>query len=178
MKRLLLLIWFPVLFIGSVFAQAGNAGKDIKDTLAPYQKYPALPAFNVLEMDSVTIFNTYNIPKGRPVALMFFSPDCGHCKRMTNEIIENMDSLKDVDFYMVTPMNSMAETRRFYAEHHLIEYSNIKLVGRDYEFFFGSYYSISVVPDLALYNEQKKLIKLFQGETHVHDIYEALHPDK
>jgi hypothetical protein len=49
------------------------------------------------------------------------------------------------------------------------------LAGRDYEFFFGSFYKISYVPDLVLYDEHKKLIKLIQGEAKVKEIYDAVY---
>ena len=179
MRQVFILIVLLVISAANGYSQdAGKAGKDPVDTLAPYQKYPTLPAFNVMEMDSVTIFNTYNIPKGRPVAIMLFSPDCGHCARMTDEILEKIDSLSGIDFYLVTPVHNMDDIRKFYEHHHHAEYSNVKMVGRDYEFFYGGYYKIAVVPDLALYDAQKKLVKLFQGETRVHFIYEALEQAK
>jgi thiol-disulfide isomerase/thioredoxin len=176
MKKIFLLAIMLGILSGG-YAQETNRQKDADDTLAPYQKYPVLPAFNVLEMDSVTIFNTYNIPKGRPVILFFFSPDCSHCKRMTTELIAKIDSFRDVDFYMITPVHSMSDIKKYYGEHHLADHRNIKLVGRDYEFFFGSYYKIRSVPDVALYDADKKLVRLFEGEAPLHLIYEALHKD-
>jgi thiol-disulfide isomerase/thioredoxin len=145
------------------------------DTLKPYQKYTSLPAFNILEMDSLTLFNTYNIPKGKPVALMLFSPDCKHCKRTINALCASMDSIKDVQFYMVTGSHSMTDIRKVYKEHHLADYKNIIKMGRDPEFFFLSYYGTKFVPDVALYDEHKKLIKLIEGETTATEIYKALH---
>jgi len=154
-----------------------NATVPEKDTVTPYRKYPTLPAFNIRMMDSVTIFNTYNIPSGDdPIAIFFFSPDCGHCRRTTQRIVDSMDMLKDIRFYMVTPLFNMVELRKFYEEFHLAEYKNIKLVGRDYEFFCGSFFGIKVVPDLVLYDGHKKLIKLIQGETYAQKIYDAIHP--
>ena len=144
----------------------------------PYQKYPTLPAFNIRMMDSVTIFNTYNIPKGKPTLIVLFSPDCKHCKAMTRQLLKGMDSLKGIQIYMITPMHSMTAIRNFYEEFHLGDYPEIKLAGRDYEFFFHDFYGTKLVPDLVLYDERKKLIKLFEGNTTVADIYTALHGGK
>jgi thiol-disulfide isomerase/thioredoxin len=147
-----------------------------KDTVLPYRQYPTLPAFNILMMDSTTIFNTYNIPTGGPIALFFFSTDCGHCKRTTRRLIDSMEMLTDIRFYMITPVHSMTELRNFYTEFHMERYENIKLVGRDYEFFFGTFYKTRYVPDVALYDGQKKLIKLIEGETTAKQIMETVHP--
>ena len=169
MRTFFLSILLLSLSITAIHAQDKN------DTLAPYQKYPTLPAFNILMMDSTSIFNTYNIPEGKPVALFFFSPDCRHCQLTTKRLVKGMDSLKDIDFYMITPVHSMTELQNFCELYHLGDYQNIKLIGRDYEFFFGSFYKIRYVPDVALYDSHKKLIKLIQGETHVKDLYDAFY---
>jgi len=107
--------------------------------------------------------------------IVFFSPDCKHCNDQMKVLVKGMDSLANVQFYMVTPVHSMTELRNFYTKYHLADYKNIQLVGRDYEFFFGTFYGISVVPDLALYDEQKKLIKLFEGNTTVTELYKYTH---
>lgn len=149
-----------------------------KNDSLPYLKYPTLPAFNIRLTDSFTIFNTYNIPKGRPTILILFSPDCKHCKLLTKRLLEGMDSLKNADFYMVTPVHSNTEIKKFYEEHHLADYKNIKVVGRDYEFFFHDFYHTRIVPDVALYDERKKFVKLFEGNTSVEELYKHLHPEK
>ena len=146
----------------------------VKDTL-PYLKYPTIPAFNILAIDSVTIFNTYNIPKGQPIALMFFDPDCKHCKATTKLLTENMDSVKNIQFYLFSARHDMSMIREFYNKYHLANYDNIKIVGMDTEFFFFSYYKVKFVPDIALYDGDKKLLKLFEGSVKLSELYELTH---
>lgn len=175
MRRLLLIV-VCLFSVAGVFAQdVKDTAKAATDTLRPFQKSPKLPAFNIRMMDSVTIFNTYNIPKGKKTLIVFFSPDCKHCQRQVKELTKGMDSISDIQLYMITPVHSMTELREFYAKYHLGDYENIKLVGRDYEFFFGGFYGTRVVPDMVLYDEQKKLIKLFEGNNTVTEIYNAAH---
>ena len=145
------------------------------DTLRPYQKHPTLPAFNIKLMDSVTIFNTYNIPEGKPTAIMLFSPECKHCKRTIKALIKGMDSIKNIQFYLVTGYHDFAAIRAFYEEHHLADYKNIQVVGRDYEFFFLSFYETKMVPDIVLYDAHKKLVKLIEGETTASEIHQYVH---
>jgi len=174
MRRILLLIAPFVFFATGLHAQNAPAAP-AKDSLPAYLKYPKLPAFNILEMDSVTVFNTYNIPAGKPIALMLFSPDCKHCKRTINALLKGIDSIKNVQFYLVTGSHSMTDIRKVYKEHHLEDYKNFQKMGRDYEFFYLSYYGTKFVPDVALYDEHKKLIKLIEGETTATEIYKAIH---
>ena len=86
-----------------------------------------------------------------------------------------MDSIKNIQFYLFTAFHDMGMLRDFYKEYHLADYKNIKVVGRDYEFFFFSYYGTKFVPDIALYDEQKKLVKLIEGETTASEIYKCIH---
>ncbi len=178
MERIILVLLMLCACATTATAQVEKKSTDSTatiDTLRPFQKYPVLPAFNILEMDSLSIFNTYNIPSGKPIALMLFSPDCKHCKRTINALLKGMDSIKNIQFYLVTSTHSMTEIKNFYAEHHLADYKNIKMVGRDYEFFYFSYYVTKFVPDIALYDEHKKLIKLIEGETTVAELYKYAH---
>jgi thioredoxin-related protein len=174
MRTIFFLILLLGIFIMPATARESNdtaQHSQATDTLKPYQKYPKLPAFNIRMMDSVTVFNTYNIPEGRKTMIVFFSPDCKHCQSLVKHLLKGMDSLENVQFYMITPVHSMTDLRNFYEKYHLAEYKNIKLVGRDYEFFFGTFYGIKVVPDLALYDEHKMLIKLFEGNVPIAELY-------
>ena len=69
-------------------------------------------------MDSSTIFNTYNIPDGKATLLMFFGPDCDHCKHFTEQMLKGMDSSKDVQIYMFSFANP-TPIKGFYNEFHL-----------------------------------------------------------
>ena len=86
-----------------------------------------------------------------------------------------MDSIKNIQFYLVTSTHSMTEIKEFYASHHLADYKNIHVVGRDYEFFYFTYYGTKFVPDIALYDEHKKLVKLIEGETNASEVYKLIH---
>ena len=131
----------------------------------PYMSDKTLPSFNLLLLDSTTIFNTKDIPAGKPVVLMYFSPDCEHCQHQTEAILKDMDSLRNVRFVLLTslPFDKM---RNFYAYYKLGDYKNITL-GRDYEFFFSRHYGSQYVPYLAIYDRHKKLVKVFDGGTKV-----------
>jgi thiol-disulfide isomerase/thioredoxin len=174
-KLLFTALIFGLLQMTMVSAQTKTTDKNTEakhDSLMPYQKYPKLPAFKILEMDSVTTFNTYDIPTGKPVLLMFFGPDCDHCKHLTEELIKGMDSLKNLQFYMLSFGNPSA-IKGFYDKFHLENYPNIKVVGKDADFFFTSFYGARFVPYLAVYDKHKKFVKKFEGGATIKELYEA-----
>lgn len=148
-----------------------NAQAKTRDSL-PYQKYPGLPAFNVLLQDSATIFNTYYIPEGKPTVIIFFSPDCDHCQQTTKAIVEKMDSLNGAHFLFLTPM-SLAILRPFSKEMKLNGYKNIT-VGKDYEYFFPKFYGANYVPYVAVYDRKKKFVKMWEGRLKIEDLIQVL----
>ena len=145
-----------------------------KDSL-PYKLNPELPQFNIRLLDSASIFNTKSITKGRPTVLMLFSPDCSHCQKMTEMLLANIDSLSNIDFYMVSNAHNVADIRKFADKYKLAGYKNIKVVGQDYDFFFLTHYGTKFVPDFALYDSKKKLIKLFESTVTITELYDATH---
>ena len=175
-------IFFSIIMLALFFTNAyaqekeevKNTPSQIVDSL-PYQKYPTLPAFNIMLTDSNTIVNTYNIPEGKPTLIMFFDPECKHCQAVTKKLLEHMDSLKDIRFYLITSVHDFSKIRSFYNEYHLADYKNIEVVGRDYEFFFITYYGIKYVPDMVLYDGHKKLVKFFEGHVTTSELYNLTH---
>jgi thioredoxin-related protein len=171
MRKIFLHCLLLILLHAQLYAQEHKEPVASDTALKPYQKFPKLPAFNIRLMDSVTIYNTYNIPEGRKTILLFFSPDCKHCQALFRDLTKNMDSLKKVDFYIMSPIHDMQMIRDFYKEYHLADFKNIKVIGRDYEYFFITYYGVKSFPDMALYDEHKKLNKLFEGDIPLKELY-------
>lgn len=121
-----------------------------------------MPSFNLLLLDSVTQFNTQQIPEGKPIALLYFSPDCEHCQKETKGIIQKMDSLNQVEFYFIT--NDPFERLQVYNHaYKLYKYSNI-ILGRDYDFAFIRHFKEAAPPYLVIYDQYKKERAVFIGE--------------
>ena len=77
-----------------VFASASFAQQDT--TSPPYKRFPALPPLQLLLSDSITKFTTADLPKKRPVLIMFFSPDCEHCQHETEQLVARKDEFKNI----------------------------------------------------------------------------------
>jgi thiol-disulfide isomerase/thioredoxin len=165
---------FLLLLLIGITASAQERKMNARDSmqLPAYQRFPTLPPFNILLQDSATVFNTYNVKKGRPTVLFFFSPDCEHCQITTDSLMKHMDEMKRADFYMFTFM-PLTALRPFAAAHHMNDYKNI-IVGKDYEFFFPMYYKAQTVPWLVVYNRKKQLVKAWNGTVKMPELVSML----
>jgi len=130
-----------------------------------------LPSFNLLLNDSATYFNTGNIPTGKPIVLFYFSPKCPYCRTEMNEIIENINRLSNIHFYLITRF-PFSEMKQFYTEYKLSQYSNIT-IGYDSKYFFGNYFQTPGVPYMAIYGLDKRLKKAYIGLVKSSDIKEV-----
>lgn len=160
MKQFVLLLTIATLS-GCFGADPQKTGKEGKP----------LPEFSLLLTDSSTWINTRDIPAGKPVALVYFSPYCLYSKAQVKEIVEDMDKLKDIRFYFITnyPLPALKE---FYKEYQLGKYPNIT-TGLDTANAVSDYFEISGVPYIAIYGTNKMLNKTFEGQIYSSQIKKA-----
>lgn len=132
----------------------------------------SMPSFKLLLADSLTYFDTKDIPKGKPVVLFYYGPNCPYSKAQMEEIIDHMNTLNEIQFYVFT-YEPFAEMKKFCTRYNLYKYANIT-VGLDYSNFFPDYFKTSGVPFLAIYNKDIKLNKTFLGKIYSKQIKKAV----
>lgn len=147
---------------------AGIVNAQKTDSSAPYIQHPELPAFKIQMLDSTTIFNTYNIKPGKKTVLMLFSPDCEHCQHMADSMKAHMDELKTANIYMFS-FTELKDIKEFAEKYKLNKQKNITF-GKDKEFFFAGFYKLTAVPGIAIYDEKKQFMKLFNGGAKIGDV--------
>lgn len=123
-----------------------------------------VPSFLLRLPDSTTYFNTDNIPAGKPFVLFYFGTYCPYSREEMEEVIEDMDILKDIHIYAITtsPFNEMKD---FIAQYQLQKYPNIT-VGADDTNFFADHFEVVGVPYMAIYGKDKKLNAAFMGKVY------------
>jgi hypothetical protein len=127
-----------------------------------------VPQFSLLLPDSVSYFNTKNLPKDKPVVMLSFIPQCPYCRAQVREITEDINDLSEIQFLIFTtpPFSGM---KKFYEEFQLGKYKNI-ITGVDTNDFFGNYFQAAQVPYLAIYGKDKKLNQSFIGKMYISQI--------
>lgn len=130
-----------------------------------------LPTFNLLLTDSSTRINTNNIPKGKPFVLFYFSPFCPYCRAQTEELREEINSVRELQFYFVSAF-PLYQVRIFEDHYGLSKYKNIT-VAQIKDTMFSKYFKISGVPYIAVYNRDKHLKEVLLGKVNASDIVKA-----
>lgn len=134
-----------------------------------YKRFPTVPPFSILQVDSTTLSKD-NL-KRQPTLIMFFSPDCDHCKHQWTDMQKRMKDLKKYQIIMVT-YQPFEEMVGFYKAQKIANYPNIKM-GRDTKFFLPPFFKIQSLPFQALYDKSGELITTFEGNVKIDKLLAA-----
>jgi thiol-disulfide isomerase/thioredoxin len=138
----------------TVFAQ-------IDTTTPPYKRFPTLPPVQLLLSDSTTKFTKDDFSKKKPVLLMLFSPDCSHCQKTAEEMLENKDKLTNIQIVMAT-LHSIEKMNDFVTTYRLNEIPGL-VIGKDLYYILPGFFNMKSLPFLAFYNKKGELIRGFEG---------------
>lgn len=168
MKKIFLLLMSLLITI-LCFAQIDSA------SLPPYKKTRTLPTFDLLMTDSVSHYTKADLPGSEPVLIILFDPNCDHCKHETEEILQHIDSLKDVQIVMATNAD-FADLKKFYQHYNLGKFKNIK-AGVEPKYYLATFFAIHNLPYLAMYNGHGVLLKTHEGGMKVDNILKVFELD-
>lgn len=131
------------------------------DTAPLYKRFPTVPPLNLLLMDSSTVFTEKNLKKNKAVFIDLFSPDCEHCQKATEELIDSISKFKNIQIVMATTL-SFDKMKFFYEKNQLSRFPNI-VMGQDRQLILPTFYKIKNFPFYAFYNKNGKLIDIAEG---------------
>ena len=141
------------------------------DTIPNYQKNKAIPEFRLLLTDS-SWMSKKDIPAYDYTAIIYFSPECNHCQYEATEIINKIDSLKNVLFIWAS-YRDFEDIKKFYYKYKLNLYPNMK-VGRDPKYSIPAFYQVKFTPFVALYNHQKEFVKAWEMGVEMPELIEFI----
>lgn len=167
MKRALTVI-AGLFFLSSVSAQTSTPSEP------GYLKNPDFPPIRLLEVDSVHFVTRSDIKKNRKILLIFFSPECEHCKHQMQDILADFDKFKDIEIVMAT-FQPFDEMKNFYTYYRISDHPTIRM-GRDEKYFLPPYFRMQNLPYLALYNKKGQYITHFEGNQKVDTILNGFTP--
>lgn len=143
-----------------------------QDSLAVYQRFPAVPPFSIMRLPDSTYYTKDDLQKNKPVIIMIFSPDCDHCQKATKEILENYKVFKKAQIVMASPVG-FNYIKKFYSEYKISNYPGI-IMGMDGSHFFGYFYKIINFPAIFLYDKKGQFVKSFEGSIPIKTIESLL----
>jgi thioredoxin-related protein len=166
MKKTLFLFLLLISII-TIKAQKTDTGKTI-------------PPYRLLTKDSVYITQA-NLKKNKPVMIIYFSPDCTHCQRMTYEFKEEFTKeakakskvLSHVQIVMAT-WTQLKAIQVFYRDFGLDKYPNIIVGTEGTTMQLQRYYQVKTTPYIAIYSKTGQLVKVFDKVPKIEDIIATL----
>ncbi len=171
MKSILLAL---SLFIVTVsFAQQKSKPgvvENIVDSPA-YKKTPHLPEFTLLLTDS-THYTNQNIPKGKATVIVYFSPDCSHCQADAKNMMEKLDSLKDINFVWLSS-HELDKIKEFAIKYNMFGLPNM-VFGKDEKWAIPSFFKIGFTPYFAVYDKEGLFYTEFRNGLLPKDIIDAV----
>ncbi len=152
-----------IVFISLLAAIAFTGYSQTKpDDSIPLYKKSTIPPFKIMQADSTWLTNA-EIPKKKPVVIIYFSPECGHCQLAAQEMATNIDKLKSATFIWVSYF-SVPEIKKFIENYKLQGFTNFYF-GRDPQYFIPNYYKVRFTPFIAVYDKKGKFVQSFEQGT-------------
>ncbi|MBX3102638.1 MAG: redoxin domain-containing protein [Bacteroidetes bacterium] len=101
---------------------------------------------------------TFNdMPKGRTLFVLYFSPDCDHCNKQASLIRDQIQLFDKAAFLWVNAFNDMTEIKAF-EQKYFPGRAGQFFFAKDEEFLFDRYFGESQVPSIYVYDTQGKRI--------------------
>ena len=96
--------------------------------------------------------------------VVMFNPTCGHCIKMTKLIGANSAIFKNNHFLFLANSQMLPYFPEFQKETDIYKHPEM-IVAVDSAYFIEKAYSYIVLPQINIYDANRKLIKTFTGET-------------
>ncbi|WP_164972586.1 TlpA family protein disulfide reductase [Lacibacter luteus] len=121
-----------------------------------------IPPFRMALSDG-KLFSASNLPMGKPVIVIYFSPECDHCQVLMKEWFKRSNDFKKASVVMITflPVTSVA---LFEKEYKTKQHPNIFTGTEGTGFFVRNYYKVLDMPFVALHDKNGNLVSTYSKD--------------
>lgn len=152
-----------VLLMGSFLASAqSSSGIDYKKEGAPMPPIKAVTA-------KMKVYTERSFSDHNNFFVMLFNPTCSHCKELTKEIVKNRAAFKKHKLLLLATPPTQPYLTDFEKETGIYKYPEF-VVAIDSANFIDRTYQYNAVPQVNVYDKNRKLIKFFTGDVHFKDL--------
>ena len=130
-----------------------------------------LPELIITSVDNCKI-NITSIVNDKPLILIAFNTECDMCHNEIQSILDNINRFDKYKIVMISsePIDSIIN---FQKKYKLDNFSNISLGNID-DIYAYQELGIEIIPQIFIYNSNKKLLKVYKGETKLDAILKYL----
>lgn len=131
-----------------------------------------LPPFRIVQTNR-KVYKAENLPMGKPILLIYFSPDCDHCKKLLNNFFKRAEDFKKASVVMITylPVERVAQ---FSKDYNVTRFPNLIVGTEGMTFFVRNYYNLMEMPFAALYEKNGNLVKSYTRDVRLQDLSNRL----
>ena len=132
----------------------------------------SFPEINITQANGEK-FTTQQIPTGKAIALIYFSPECEHCQVFMKSFFKHAKSLNEVLVLLITylPLDRLV---KFSEEYPVADYPNIVAGTEGMAFLVRDHFKIDNIPFLATYDKVGKLISTYDGNPSIEKLKKDL----
>jgi thioredoxin-related protein len=131
-----------------------------------------IPPFK-MALSNNKIFNAIDLPKGKPLVLIYFDPDCDHCQKLMTELFKKIKSFKKAEMVLIT-FKPVTEVAAFEKKYTTSKYANMRVGTEGTLFYLRNYYKLVKMPFTALYDRKGNYNYSYRDETPVDDLIKRL----
>lgn len=127
-----------------------------------------LPPLRIITEKREVITNA-TVAGNSNLIIMMFNPTCGHCEEMTRAIEENIELFKTTPVLLVSAAGMFIYLEYFQKNVKAANFPKIK-IGVDSSGYLDKSFNYSGLPQVNIYNADRKLIKTFSTITTIDSI--------
>jgi hypothetical protein len=132
-----------------------------------------VPPFRIIQSNG-KIFKAEDLPLGKPIIIIYFSPECNDCQILIDKVLAKIGSFKSASIAMITYL-SLESVSQFVKKNGLDKYPNIFVGTEGNSIFVMNYYNIIDFPFIALFTKNGDLIKQYHSnDVNVNDLLRRL----
>lgn len=136
------------------------------------QQKTTMPPFKILQTNG-SFYTAADLPKGKPVVLIYFAPDCEHCQELLSAVFKKIDAFKKAQLVLVT-FKPVSDLPLFERSYGTAKYPNIKVGTEGNTYQLRLFYNVQTTPFTALYDKTGKLVYSYRKEPPVDDLIKRL----
>jgi thiol-disulfide isomerase/thioredoxin len=126
-----------------------------------------------MQLPGNKVFDISEVPKGKPIILIYFDPDCDHCQKLMGEMFKKINQFKKAEIVFAT-FKPVSELDSLYKKYSVLKYPNVKMGTENATYYLRLYYDVTTLPFTALYDKKGNLNYSYRKETSVDDLIARL----